>query len=532
MRTERGVYVLLLLYGLLLLAPTPWLPLFESTEARYGEIAREMLASGNYLEPTFNGIYHFHKPPLPYWAMAAGMRLFGVNGLGVRFFGVVAALVGLWFLYRTARLLLGNELPARTALLVLASSALFLAVSRIPSTDIYLTASVLAAQYFLFRQIHGERSTGNVLAYALCLALGFLMKGPLVFLFTLLPFLLAKLVDERHRKVFPLRDILLAAGLFLMIALPWYLVVIHRHPELLNYFLKVQTVNRVATNQFGRDKPFWFYIMVFGSTFLPWLLFFLRGAVTPRSLPVAVRPLLLYVLVPFVVFSLAKSKLATYLLPLYGVAAIIAAAQLHQQEERTLRGFALGILALFSLALALAGFFYRPLEPFRWLLGVYGGMGLVLLGWGRTRLLGSSFVPCCAALLLAISTAGYALLPEIQTESKGYARMAAAMDRLDRARDLEVVVYHGFLPSLSFHREKLAIMALGRWREVEFEGDGSYRKYYVETEQELRERLAGLPRIFMVTEPVNAGEFQTTYGYACGEVFSQRRYTAYLCSRR
>ena len=73
MRDERKFVYFLLIYGCLLLLSIGQLSLVESTEGRYGEIAREMLASGNFLEPRFNGIFHFHKPPLPYWGMAAGM---------------------------------------------------------------------------------------------------------------------------------------------------------------------------------------------------------------------------------------------------------------------------------------------------------------------------------------------------------------------------------------------------------------------------------------------------------------------------
>ena len=77
--TGRRLRLLLACYFLILLLPTGFLPLMESTEGRYGEIAWEMLLRGNYLEPFFNGIKHFHKPPLTYWAIAGGYRLFGIG---------------------------------------------------------------------------------------------------------------------------------------------------------------------------------------------------------------------------------------------------------------------------------------------------------------------------------------------------------------------------------------------------------------------------------------------------------------------
>ena len=71
---HRYWWLLLLGMGLFLFLPTGLLPLGETTEARYAEIAREMVASGNYLEPFFNGIKHFHDRPLTYWMIAAGLK--------------------------------------------------------------------------------------------------------------------------------------------------------------------------------------------------------------------------------------------------------------------------------------------------------------------------------------------------------------------------------------------------------------------------------------------------------------------------
>ena len=56
--------------------------LLEPTETRYAEIAREMRASGDYLVPRLNGIPHYHKPPLAYWAPAAGLAVLGDDSWG------------------------------------------------------------------------------------------------------------------------------------------------------------------------------------------------------------------------------------------------------------------------------------------------------------------------------------------------------------------------------------------------------------------------------------------------------------------
>jgi hypothetical protein len=55
--------------GLYLLFPGHGL-LANPDEARYAEIPREMIASGDWLTPRLNGVNYFEKPPLGYWLVA------------------------------------------------------------------------------------------------------------------------------------------------------------------------------------------------------------------------------------------------------------------------------------------------------------------------------------------------------------------------------------------------------------------------------------------------------------------------------
>src|SRR5205814_1220812 len=83
---------------LLALAAFPFLyalgrwPLIEPDEGRNAEVAREMLALGQWSVPHYNGLPYLDKPVLLFWMIAAAFRALGVSELAARLPSVVGAL--------------------------------------------------------------------------------------------------------------------------------------------------------------------------------------------------------------------------------------------------------------------------------------------------------------------------------------------------------------------------------------------------------------------------------------------------------
>ncbi len=61
---------------LFLLGVSPW-GLWERDEGRYADVAREMLARGDFVTPRIDGAVFLDKPPLVYWVTAAFLSLWG-----------------------------------------------------------------------------------------------------------------------------------------------------------------------------------------------------------------------------------------------------------------------------------------------------------------------------------------------------------------------------------------------------------------------------------------------------------------------
>ncbi len=68
--------------------------LVRPDEGRYAEIAREMVATGDWTTPRLNGYKYFEKPALQYWVTAAAFQLFGVHEWTARLWAALTGFLG------------------------------------------------------------------------------------------------------------------------------------------------------------------------------------------------------------------------------------------------------------------------------------------------------------------------------------------------------------------------------------------------------------------------------------------------------
>ena len=82
--------LVIMIFLLLYIVPLGIRPIVDPDESRYGQIASEMLDSGNFIVPRLNGLRYFEKPVLGYWMNAASIDLFGENAFAIRFTSALA----------------------------------------------------------------------------------------------------------------------------------------------------------------------------------------------------------------------------------------------------------------------------------------------------------------------------------------------------------------------------------------------------------------------------------------------------------
>jgi 4-amino-4-deoxy-L-arabinose transferase-like glycosyltransferase len=370
MQSRYGTAILALLALVVALSFLGSHGLFEPSEGRYAEVSREMLESGDFLEPTVDYHPHWTKPPLTYWTAAAGMELFGRNAWGARFFGAVAFVLTVLAVAGIGTRLWDSRTGFLAGLVYLSSLFPVLAASLL-TTDTLLT---LWATLALFSFVAAWRSDSArargwwVRAMWLCFGLGFFTKGPPA----LLPLLIVIVFAVGARRLGQLFDVAGVAA-FLVVGLWWYAAVSLRNPGLLDYFLKDEIVGRNLTDEFHRNPQWYGPLVVYIPPLLvglgPWLVEAVRGV--RRSIRLrgeqslwgaassARRLLLLWVAVPLVVLSISKSRLPLYVLPLMAPIALAAAAAARRSGKRRVAALAIASVVVCLAAKASIPLFDR-----------------------------------------------------------------------------------------------------------------------------------------------------------------------------
>jgi 4-amino-4-deoxy-L-arabinose transferase-like glycosyltransferase len=444
----------LTLAAIALLATTGAIDLIEPTEARYALIAQEMRRTGDYVTPHLNGLAYYHKPPFAYWTVAASFAALGENARAARIPVTLATMASLAFLLLAVRRRFGALVDSETVpLWVYATAILPFAVGRTLATDPFLTAAVLG--YWALAP--------SPFAIAL-LGMGFFIKGPIVFVMTVLPVLAAALWG-RDRSTLRFLGPWSGWALCAFVALPWYLIETLKTPGLLGYLLGYQLWDRYTTTVHGRSGPPWYFAAVALAGALPWTAALIAGIarVFARRAREDARLLLCWLIVPIAFLTPSGSKLPAYLLPCFGAVAILAAAGL----ERGRRG-PLAACAVTLMALVVAGFVLGPAALTR-AIGVHGASApLPLAAVAALGVLGSGGIvmlrgPAVAAPLVLIGWVALVFAARPYESALGSPRPLADVLIENRLAGEPVVEMHRFVAGVPFYlREPVLLLDVER----------------------------------------------------------------------
>ncbi len=475
---KRALGATLLLAAVLLAFGLGSFPLLEPDEGRYADVAREVLATGDWVVPRLDGVPFHDKPPLVPWLVALSFAAFGPCEWAARAVPAVAGFAGLLLAAWLASAIAGRQRAALLAALALAGSPLWLGFSRLLVLDVPF-ATLLAGGFALLLQGAGvlrgpPRAAVSALGGAL-IGLATLAKGPVALVLAGLAALALSLAERDWSLAWRLLGPVPWASAAL-VATPWFVAFGLRDPEGLRAFLVHENLERFRDAR--EHQHAWYFYLVTA----PWgvgpaaLLLVLagRGAVPGRP---AARGLALLALSVFVFFQLASSKVETYLLPALPPLAALAGVRL---DRALASGVSFARLATAGLAvcataiLAPAGWLVfahmgasSPDEHRVWLAGSAGtsaAFALVALplaaasvvAWWRRRASSATALALAAASVLLASA-----LPELATIArwKSAAPVARAIS-VHRRPGERVLSFATYLRGLAFYLGEPVPLAL------------------------------------------------------------------------
>jgi 4-amino-4-deoxy-L-arabinose transferase-like glycosyltransferase len=371
-------------------ATMPVRPLVDPDEGRYAEIPREMVATGDWVTPRLNGLKYFEKPPLQYWATAASYSVFGVSEWTARVWTVGLGFLCLPLVFGWTTRLYGRA-AGSAALVALAVSPYFELLAHLNILDagfsFFLAGAVFA---FALGQSSPEGSSSEkrwMLLAWLAAALAVLSKGIVVGVLTGAT-LVAYTVVERDVRPWRRLHLLLGLPLFLVVTVPWFVVVSARNPSFAQFFFIHEHFARFLTKVHKRTEPWWYFLSLLMIGALPWLFTLpaaLRAAWSENARGYTFKPLkflLIFSSVTVLFFSASESKLAPYILPMMPPLAAVIGASVAQSGtfRRTMAratGVLMPILAVGLVIYTMRRYGYFPRPAIHWLLiavtvGAYG----------------------------------------------------------------------------------------------------------------------------------------------------------------
>lgn len=329
-----------------------YIPLNDSTEARYGEIARKMLETGNWVTLQHDyGVPFWAKPPLSSWLSAVSMKLFGVNEFAARLPGFLLSIGILWLVWSLAKNH-GGRVIAMVSVLVLASALYFFIDAGAVMTDPALLFCTTLSIVAFWRALVDQNRLWSYLFFV-GIGLGLLAKGPIAVVLVGLPLFFWVLVRNEWRHLWQRLPWVIGTLITLAIALPWYVLAELRTPGFLNYFIVGEHINRFLTpgwtgDKYGmaHDEP-WGMIWIYAiAGIFPWSIVGTSWLVTYwKKIPVIFKDddgwmsyLLLCTLLPLVFFTFASNIIYPYVLPSLPAFALLFAEIWHRTNKTDFSG--------------------------------------------------------------------------------------------------------------------------------------------------------------------------------------------------
>jgi 4-amino-4-deoxy-L-arabinose transferase-like glycosyltransferase len=295
---------------------------------RHAEIAREMIRSGDWIVPRFNGEIYVHKPPFLFWLIALPSSIYGsvtpfLARLPAAFFAWIGALV----VYLWGRKIWGEDRDGLIGAGILISSYLYFHQGRIARSDMVFSILILLSLYSFYLSYQREKRYGFSILCCVFMAMAGLTKGPIGVIFPILIIVLF-LLRQRKLRLLVQKEFLLGYLVAIFLFSLWMIPFIHRVTW--DSALSVWQETRILT----RQAPFYVYGHRIWANFAPWSIFlpFLIVYYWKKAKSRDEEFLILWFISLFVILTIFPVRNSRYLLPAFPALALLMGGFLRKRS--------------------------------------------------------------------------------------------------------------------------------------------------------------------------------------------------------
>ncbi len=315
------------------------LPPMDRDEPRFAQASKQMLETGDFVSIRFQDEARNKKPVGIYWLQSASVGLaeaLGFDGARAtiwlyRLPSLAGAIAAVLLTYWAGLAWLENRY-AFTAAALMAATVLIGVEARLAKTDAVLTASIVAAmgalaRVYATRESQAARPASVAFVLWLAMAVGVLIKGPIILMVVALASLVLSVKERSVRWLRPAAD-WRAAGLAMLVIAPWFIAIgIDTHGAFFNDAVGGDMLGKVAGAREGHGAPPGTYLVAALLTLWPLapLAIVAAPAVWRARGEDAVAFLLAWLIPSWLVFEAVPTKLPHYVLPLYPAIALLVA---------------------------------------------------------------------------------------------------------------------------------------------------------------------------------------------------------------
>lgn len=325
----------------------------------YGQIAKEMTITGDYLTPYHDGvpIFYTSKPPLLYWMMAFSGKILGFSNFSVKLPVALLSFLSIIFLFMFVTKYY-DYITAFFASIILIFTQQYLHHGRSVVTDGPFALFFMLALFCFYIASNDKKSFYYYLmSFFIGLSIMTKQASGLLIYFVILGYLFL----SKNRSALKNIHFYLSFLLVPLIVLPWHIEMYKRFGDnfVKEYFYS--TINNVQGwgNGWTEDKvnyamsakkynffyEWYIYLQLLVNNYWPWLPFLIYGiyAKLRKTKDIIVNDkrrdifVLCWALVPFMIFQIASEKNGNYLNILYPVFAVIAAEVLNSFSQKTVQ---------------------------------------------------------------------------------------------------------------------------------------------------------------------------------------------------